>query len=50
MFVLRMELAAGQRRVLKLHLVEPASSAAPVAWVQPLIRPASVTVTDPPCG
>ena len=48
-FVLRMQLAAGQRRVLKLQLVEPESSAAPVAWVQPLIRPASVTVTDPPC-
>ena len=49
-FVLPVELAAGQKRMLRLTLVEPSSSVAPVAWVQPLIRPATVTVSDPRCS
>ena len=49
-FVLRLELAAGQTRTLVLSLVEPASSAAPVAWVQPLVVPAQVSVSGTPCG
>ncbi|HEY5184395.1 MAG TPA: DUF4012 domain-containing protein, partial [Actinomycetes bacterium] len=47
-YVVQLDIAPGRRSVLKLDLLEPASTAAPRAWVQPLVQPATVAVTPGP--
>ena len=49
-FVLDLELPAGAPRTLALRLVEPASVAAPVVPVQPLVRAQHTVVTTAGCA
>ncbi len=47
-FVVSVELAAGQSRTLVLNLVEPESDVAPRGWMQPMARPAVLRMPTVP--
>ncbi len=47
-YVVQVDIAPGRSAVLQLNLLEPASTVAPRAWVQPLVQPAQVVVSPGP--